>query len=342
MNSGSRRGSSLRVRGRKNGNTQPKCSFRRPLHGFTLVELLVVIAIIAILVALLLPAVQAAREAARRLQCANNLKQVALAMHNFYDVHSALPYGCFGDRDGWLIYTLPFLEQKSVPDEYTFTESYSTPKNVLLCENSFAVLLCPSDGPDTRPDPIRINLSRHNYVVNFGNTANFRVAGRYTRAVDVLDGFEFGGAPFEDVRDGDDAMERVGMRGVRFKEITDGLSRTLMISEIVKARGDGDLRGFLWWGWGVWFHTSLTPNTSEPDRGLRNVYCSNDQGDPPCIGAEETGTHMANAARSLHPGVVQAALCDGSVQVFSNDIAADVWNALGTTHGSETVFQRSN
>ena len=116
----------LRVRGRRNVTSQRTFSFRRPLHGFTLVELLVVITIIGILIALLLPAIQAAREAARSLQCKNNLKQIGLALHNYEAAFHAFPFSfpksawsnpTNNPTFSWAVYLLPFVEQQGIYDQ---------------------------------------------------------------------------------------------------------------------------------------------------------------------------------------------------------------------------------
>src|SRR6187401_3085395 len=96
---------------------------RRQLRGFTLVELLVVIAIIGVLVALLLPAVQAAREAARRMSCQNNLKQLGLACHNYADIVGVLPpAGTSSNEFSWCVHILPFIEQKNLYDQFNFNK----------------------------------------------------------------------------------------------------------------------------------------------------------------------------------------------------------------------------
>src|SRR5213595_1025276 len=96
----------------------------RPRYGFTLVELLVVIAIIGVLVSLLLPAVQAAREAARRSQCQNHLKQVGLGVHGFEDIYKSLPHSRYDDRYTWAVEILPFLEQKALFEQWDLTKRY--------------------------------------------------------------------------------------------------------------------------------------------------------------------------------------------------------------------------
>jgi prepilin-type N-terminal cleavage/methylation domain-containing protein len=146
------------------------------LRGFTLIELLVVIAIIAILIALLLPAVQQAREAARRSQCKNNLKQLGLAMHNYHDVHNKFPVGhyscCWGT---WMVAILPYIEQAQLFSLYqnsggndaTGPRYGAAPNSTLVTNRRLSALSCPSD-KDSRPIG---NITSHNYVVNFGNTS---------------------------------------------------------------------------------------------------------------------------------------------------------------------------
>ena len=133
-------------------------------RGFTLIELLVVIAIIAILIALLLPAVQQAREAARRTQCRNNLKQIGLALHNYHDTFRLFPPGVIRDGQnnseawGWTVFILPFLEQANLynqldPDTYRLRDllaglnpTYPAPTaNAAILQNPLSVFICPSD-----------------------------------------------------------------------------------------------------------------------------------------------------------------------------------------------------
>ncbi|MGE3819495.1 MAG: DUF1559 domain-containing protein, partial [Isosphaeraceae bacterium] len=166
---------------------------RSDRRGFTLIELLVVIAIIGVLVALLLPAVQSAREAARRAECVCHLKQIALAMHNYHDVEGVLPPGkkgcCWGT---WLISVLPQLEHQALfnawnsqggnapglPSGYDFDLRYFGPANRTVTSTRIDTYLCPSDGTNA---PISETMNgrtysctSQNYAVNFGNTSQFQ------------------------------------------------------------------------------------------------------------------------------------------------------------------------
>lgn len=303
--------------------------------GFTLVELLVVIAIIGILVALLLPAIQAAREASRRSQCANNLKQIGLAMQNHHDSLKTLPpgmgpYGCCWGT--WQVLLLSFVEQRQLTELYvnwggndtTIDAGYTgirygaAPNTTNVTTVRFASFTCPSD---TVNAPIG-GITSHNYAVNFGNT-HF---GQTT-----LNGIVFNGAPFGVAKDTTRPRE-----GTRLADITDGTSNTLLVAEVVQGRAS-DLRGFTWWGDASQFTTYLAPNSPLPDRIYTAGFCNNmpDQNLPCAVSGGTTPTMFAS--RSRHPGGVQVVLCDGATRFISDAIDLTRWQALSTSQGREPV-----
>src|SRR4051794_11939512 len=180
-----------------------KIRFRARM-GFTLVELLVVIAIIGVLVSLLLPAVQSAREAARRTQCSNNLKQVILATTNYGDVYKgAFPVGEYNWGWGtWLVGLLPYVEQKALFDNYKgfggigvqdVNVVYSATVNLPVTRTRLQAYICPSDAVVEAPN-LRGGITWHNYVANHGSTSLQRQATFGT----LLNGQpnKFKGAPF--------------------------------------------------------------------------------------------------------------------------------------------------
>jgi prepilin-type N-terminal cleavage/methylation domain-containing protein/prepilin-type processing-associated H-X9-DG protein len=213
----------------------------RTSYGFTLVELLVVIAIIGILVALLLPAIQSAREAARRAQCLNNLKQLGVAHLNYENTFKGFvpmakywcngaaacefgaPAGGWNDDHGWYLPLMPFIEQQGLKDLVDPDRSFSDPVNRAARQVKIPIHECPSDIGiqenewNSGPDPARWSRVRTNYVVNAGNT----VYGQHDLyAVGSANYVPFGGAPF-----GPGEPTPVA-------RISDGTSNTLMMSEI--------------------------------------------------------------------------------------------------------------
>jgi prepilin-type N-terminal cleavage/methylation domain-containing protein/prepilin-type processing-associated H-X9-DG protein len=342
----------------------------RHRRGFTLIELLVVIAIIGVLIALLLPAVQAAREAARRAQCVNNLKQIGLAMHNYHDANNALPPGVKGCCWGtWLIFVLPYVEQQNLFNawnangndrtEGTFgtIHRYAGVTNCTVTSSRVNAFYCPSDGTNTSLTGIGPTLggkqfatTSQNYVVNFGNTIITQPPFYQVAGVN----YPFLGAPFTDMGSPDADITSGVQQGtlsgtINFASLTDGTSNIVMTSEVLVGRKPApsyDLRGFSWWGYGCQFTTWNLPNSTLPDVMQSGGYCGNVPPNPPCTGATGslnpstgvyTGLGMTVAPRSRHPAGVNVGMCDGSVKFLKNTINLYVWRGLGSAQGGEVI-----
>jgi prepilin-type N-terminal cleavage/methylation domain-containing protein/prepilin-type processing-associated H-X9-DG protein len=316
-------------------------------RGFTLIELLVVIAIIAVLIALLLPAVQSAREAARRIQCVNNLKQIGLAFHNYESSNSVLPPGAKWTSYGtWYHFILPYAEQTNFSNSFNFNGvanrsphlSVSDLENTTVTFALIGMFQCPSDTPVRNPSFI----SKGNYAVNYGNTYSFMSQTQTSDTPPI----PFLGAPFAYIEvQGIMAMLGFGPPPAKgtfgFATITDGLSNTMAASEVVQTQGTTvvsgtpfpDDRGNIQNGYGSGFSAYLPPNTSLPDStyGYGCVYPG--QNNPPCI----TGSSYYYAPRSRHPGGVNSLFLDGSVRFVKNTIGLIPWRAIASSQGGEVI-----
>ncbi|VTT98640.1 Uncharacterized protein OS=Blastopirellula marina DSM 3645 GN=DSM3645_13540 PE=4 SV=1: N_methyl_2: SBP_bac_10 [Gemmataceae bacterium] len=304
---------------------------RRPARpGFTLIELLVVIAIIAVLIGLLFPAVQKVREAAARMKCSNNLKQHALAMHNYHDANGYLPPGITSaligpdgaateDRRLWVHYLLPYIEQNALWNAIESARQGGNNMNGMwyLPGDPQAVMVptwqCPSDPNGGKSRTVSGNQGVHgNYAACAGSTAyNGTTAGGTG-----LNGMFY-------------SASRLQLLGV-----TDGTSNTVMLSEILLSP-DGasgsthDVRGRYWnqaRSGGSLFTTLNAPNS--PTQDVIN-HCQS-IATAPCTRSDN---NQNQSARSAHTGGVNAALADASVRFVTN--AAAGWQAGGTRGGGE-------
>jgi prepilin-type N-terminal cleavage/methylation domain-containing protein/prepilin-type processing-associated H-X9-DG protein len=334
-------------------------------RGFTLIELLVVIAIIAILIGLLLPAVQKIREAAARMKCSNNMKQIALANHNYESANGTFVPGvsrtgcCWGT---WMIPILPYMEQDNVFRVYvnfggndTTGPRYNGGANAQVANKRLSTFLCPSDTPKVWNG--NANLTMHNYVLNAGNTNLYQVStplgctgGSTTGANGCV---TFGGAPFGWYEDpdtlaaGGDASppaygsaspELARGRARPIAEITDGTSSTLCVSEVITSpRGGSDIRGFTWWGGGAGFVTYQTPNNPTATDVMTGGGCGpGSVPNFPCTTTSTSTLPRMQLARSRHTQGVNVAMCDGSVRFIRNSVSLVTWRALGSAQGGET------
>jgi prepilin-type N-terminal cleavage/methylation domain-containing protein len=301
--------------------------------AFTLVELLVVIAIIGVLVALLLPAVQAAREASRRMGCQNNLKQWALAMQNMHSATGALPEGNRDNpRRAWIVYTWPYVEGQTIAARFDSKKHFYEPPNTVQKQLTGAyaqtapIYYCPSDRPGALWKGDDYWRARANYVINWGNMATPR------NDADPNQSEKFGIAPFCYA----DFKTRSKPRTTSFAEFTDGTSNTMLMSEVIMANQDDDydIRGDMLNDDRpcTMYMTLNTPNTTVADVSPF-VPPTVDPDDPPYTNVGSTYAHKA--ARSRHVGGVYVAFGDGSVRLISDSITQAAWWAMGTMNGEE-------
>jgi len=310
--------------------------------GFTLIELLVVIAIIGVLVGLLLPAVQQAREAARRSACSNKMKQQGLAIHNFADVNpETFPAGWVGEYEngewhgdegegfGFASRMLPFIEENNVYKTINFDQQVSHSSNAAARTTVISTFLCPSDsygsgdlfnpgaegsGEDT-PDatPGSTQYARSNYPGVFGNE---HIAG-HDHGDDLTAALLSGGDEGLEPGEGNGIFFAGGANGqnaVKFKSVTDGLSKTVMIGE-----RDSRLGGSLWIGRG----DGLEAGMSRVIGVGEHVFNS---GDP----------HFEDFFSS-HPGGVSFVFADGHVAFLSDGMSESVFQSLSTRAGGEVA-----
>lgn len=304
-------------------------------YGFTLVELLVVIAIIGVLIGLLLPAVQAAREAARRAQCSNNMKQLGLAMHNYHSSHQVFPYNFRGEgeswsyhrRDCWFQRILPYIEQQPLYDKYESTPGLYIHQDLPLDIVGVPVMsvCCPSD-----PDSPNVGGAaskpafQGNFMVCVGDASTTASPRSATEVATPYTGIFY------------------GYSKTRFADITDGTANTLMISEGITRPVSGTLNS---WGdaggyWGSSSHGGTAFTALEPPNTPREDFihtCKNvNVPRSPCRSGAVVGERIV-FARSYHPGGVNVAMADASVRFISETINLTTFRGLSTRAGGEVL-----
>ena len=325
--------------------------------GFTLVELLVVIAIIAILIALLLPAVQAAREAARRIQCTNNQRQLGIALHHFENQKGEFPIGNMGwftpngePATNWLghnafVQLLPFIEQENVHQfiDYDFSMQTGANPSGVIVDEQIPIYQCPSD--DTRGRAVfyywtgSLYFARSNYAMCFGSE---------TLSPDTVHAFQDTACRNKTTCDHntDGAFREGDAR--KTSSFLDGMAHTIMMSELIAGRVDDgpnigtqfDLRG-CWaesfMGPSAYTHR-LTPNSSAPDDfGWCPAGYAADPHQPCVPPTGPSSNYWFVGARSFHFGGVNAVYADGHVSFHTDSIDFFLWQSLSTISTGEMV-----
>lgn len=328
--------------------------------GFTLVELLVVIAIIGVMVGLLLPAVQAAREAARRMTCQNNLKQIGLACHNYESTFKQFPHGTMNDdpanvrpnniwtagpwrKGSVLVKILPFMEQTALMDQINFqgdvvaqivAQGYSGANG-----RRMSIYACPSDGTSSA----RLTNAQqfYNYATSIGNqnmSAQWGGCNLYpnnsnaTRAQNVLGGNLFGnGSTGHGSVNGGTNISGVFSRfnwAAKLRDITDGMSNTIMIGEILPVCGDHHRGGWynpnaLWTATtgGINFNTCRKRGVPDNQQNCNDFRI----------------WMTSQAFKSDHPGGAQFVLCDASVAFLSDSVNYLLYQQMGSRNDGEPL-----
>ena len=339
--------------------------FPQTRRGFTLVELLVVIAIIGVMVGLLLPAVQAAREAARRMSCGNNMKQLGLAIHNYHDTFGTMAWNSdSGDQAGhannlrmnhpvnrwmqfsWVVSILPFIEQQAIYEQINFNtaESMSHPTNLLLAQTRLAPVLCPSNGQEPEVNG-QVQGYRHSggaigarldYVGNLGHIwGGWKDCG----AVPDFPGpggsniFVRGTNPGTPWVNGEMLNEQANANGVfryfggvKMSQISDGTSNTIMVFEDMHWRGGNDP---------AQMHNRLPTDDASwmsplaAVNSIRNPINNRNK-----AWLQGAGDRRCHGWSSEHPGGAQAVLADASVRFFTESLDHVTRYGLGVRNDS--------
>jgi prepilin-type processing-associated H-X9-DG protein len=297
----------------------------RPRAGFSLINLLVVIAVIGILIGLLLPAVQKVREAANRLKSANNLKLLALACHNYHDANGSLPPGYGPNHFSAVAYLLPYLEQDNLYKSIDFKKPITDKANETARKTVLKLLLSPRDEiRQVTPDS-----GATNYLFNAG----------LKPALEDNDGVFY-----QDSK-------------IKFPDITDGTSNTLMAGETLK--GDGLKRAVDVRRQYVFLTDDKALNDLKDDSGVRDFKQNKNIAGDRCarwidgsfLQGTFTGTRPLNDSRPdvsvnglgglsalrIDSPVVNVAFCDGSVRAVGPQINTQTWKALSTRNGGEVI-----
>ncbi|HEX3727542.1 MAG TPA: DUF1559 domain-containing protein [Pirellulales bacterium] len=324
-------------------------------HGFTLIELLVVIAIMGLLVALLLPAVQAARESARRTSCTNNLKQIGVALHNYLDSHNYFPPGYIDgntvptntpDKDvgpgwAWSALLLPYLEEANLHGQIDFQQGVGAARNASISQTAVTVYQCPTDPLqdaiaiyDTSMTKVLATVGHSNYVGCNGWEECF---------------WNTGGAG--DGSGGDGLAGGLGtagnglfFRNSRYKaaHVTDGLSGTIFVGERSSDHSPSTWTGAVTGGLCPAWMAGQTPNTPPPGAAYDNTDYAE-----ALVLAHGNGTHLPSADfpifdpdtfYSMHAGGgANFMLGDGSVRFITSDIDPMTYQYLCTIAGGEVT-----
>jgi prepilin-type N-terminal cleavage/methylation domain-containing protein/prepilin-type processing-associated H-X9-DG protein len=309
----------------------PNASTGARRRGFTLIELLVVIAIIAVLIALLLPAVQSAREAARRIQCTNNLKQLALGLANYESSNGTFPMttilvpsasggpGTWAFQSSWSAFarSAPFLEQGNFYASINFSLTYSDPTNTTVSDTPLSFLFCPSD-PGSHIDDGSLGNTLMRSCLTTPNSPSDASVGTWS--------------PYNVPAPGPNSTNAL-LALINSCGTATG-----------KVKAGGPIGHTRWCNGGVYysgFTTAMPPNSNVSTASRANGFSNAGKVLPmdwDSVDENDGGpTYMSLSASSLHPGGVNVAFGDGSVRFVKNTVSPVTWRALGTIAGGEVV-----